>query len=71
MTKYQKNLATVLPRIMKLVEEDEDFAEYLVDCLEVDLDEWASNDGFGTERQSDPRGDFRDQEWSLYNKVQQ
>lgn len=71
MTKYQKNLATVLPRILKLVEDDEDFAEYLVDCLEIDLDEWASNDGFGTERQCDPRGDFRNQEWSLYEKVQQ
>lgn len=31
------------------------------------LDDIASNDGFGTEQQSDPRGDFRSQQWSMWN----
>ena len=70
MTKYQKNLSIVLPRVLKLVEEDEDFAEMLAEELEAFFDSIAMDDGFGTERQCDPRGDFRDAEWSLLGKVQ-
>lgn len=70
MSKIQKNLLVVLPRIVKLVEEDEDFAESFAEDLEDLLDSIAMDDGFGTERQCDPRGDFRVKEWSLLNKVQ-
>lgn len=67
----QKNLLIVLPRIIDLVKEDEYFAQDLCKELESFLDEVASQDGFGTERQSDPRGDFRDNEWSLFGEVQE
>lgn len=41
----------------------EQYAEVLDDIL----DSIASDDGFGTEQQCDPRGDFRDQQWSMWN----
>ena len=43
--------------------EVEQYAQTLDDIL----DDIASNDGFGTEQQSDPRGDFRSQQWSMWN----
>ena len=69
MTKYQKNLLIVLPRLIDMIDEDEEFAEGFAHDLEVLLDDIASQDGFGTEQQCDPRGDFRDNTWSLLNKV--
>ena len=68
MTKYQKNLLTVLPRIIKLVEEDEDFAEWFAHDLESVLDDYAAEDGFGTEQQLDPRGDARKNYWTLLDE---
>lgn len=60
MTKYQKNLLIVLPRLIDMVDEDEDFAEGFAHDLEVLLNDIAWQDGFGTEQQCDPRGDFRE-----------
>jgi len=72
MNKYQKNLLVVLPRLTEMVKEDEDFAEYFAEDLEGLLDSIAGNDGFGTEQQCDPRGDFRSGcNWSLLGKVQE
>lgn len=70
MKNYQKNLITVLDRLKGMVEADEDLAWLICDDLEVVFDQIAMDDGFGTERQCDPRGDFRDGEWSLWTKVQ-
>lgn len=70
MNKIQKNLSVVIPRLVDVVADDEYFASDFATVLEQLLDQYASNDGFGTERQSDPRGDFRDKEWSLFDKVQ-
>lgn len=41
--------------------------EHYATVLDSILDDIASNDGFGTEQQCDPRGDFRTQEWSMWN----
>lgn len=68
MTKYQENLKIVLPRIMKLVEEDEYLAEYFAEDLEEILNDIHYEDGFGTEGENDPRGDFRKGEWTLLEK---
>jgi hypothetical protein len=68
-TKYQKNVATVLVRMIDYSDEYEDFAEFLTDRLDSILDEYHSMDGFGTEGDSDPRGDFRDGKWTM-KKVQ-
>jgi hypothetical protein len=64
-TKAQNNCVTVLSRLAKMCEEDADFAATLVDDLQTILDEIHSQDGFGTEGQSDPRGDFRNGHWSM------
>lgn len=65
MKKLQQNCVTVLNRLAQMCEEDEDFAETLSGDLNTMLDEIHSQDGFGTEGQSDPRGDFRNGRWSM------
>lgn len=65
MKKLQKNCITVLSRLAKMCEEDEEFAEMFSGDLETILTEIHSQDGFGTEGQSDPRGDFRNGRWSM------
>lgn len=69
MNKAQKNVITVLERMIDHVKEYEDDAEVFADHLEIMLDELHSMDFFGTEGQMDPRGDFRDKTYSM-NKVQ-
>lgn len=66
----QKTLPVVLARMIQMVNEDEDFSDILAEELEVWLDNLAMDDFFGTERQSDPRGDFRVKEWSIWGDVQ-
>lgn len=70
MRKSQKNLLKILPRLQAMIEQDGYFADLLVEDLDPWLDELSSYDFFGTERQCDPRGDFRDGDWSLFDKVQ-
>jgi hypothetical protein len=65
MKKIQNNCVTVLKRLAKMCEEDESFADAFVDDLDSLLNEIHSQDGFGTEGQSDPRGDFRNGRWSM------
>lgn len=65
MKKLQKNCVTVLNRLAKMCEEDEDFAVAFSDDLETLLDDIHGQDGFGTEGQTDPRGDFRNGRWSI------
>lgn len=65
MTPTQKNVVAVLDRMKAMALADEDDAQMLADGLQDMLEEIAGNDGFGTERQCDPRGDFRNGEWSM------
>jgi hypothetical protein len=65
MNKMQLRIKRVLERIMDNVEQDKDFARYMVDELENTLDGWHMDDGFGTEGQNDPRGDFRNGKWTM------
>lgn len=71
MTKVQKNLIVVLERLIILVGEDEGLAEHLAYGLECTLDEVSMDDGFGTERQYDPRGDMRVKEWTIPTEIQE
>lgn len=66
----QENLLIVLPRMIELVKRNKHFAEYIAESLDIELDVYAEEDGFGTEQQSDPRGDFRSGPWSITTKVQ-
>lgn len=68
LTEQQDRVITVLQRMIDLVSNDEDYAEMMIDPIDDLLEEIAMNDGFGTERQMDPRGDGRDSdEWSMYH----
>lgn len=67
MTKTQKNVTLVLKRLAKLVEDGTVDAEHVIDPLDDMLTQLNSEDAFGTEGQLDPRGDFRDGEWSVDN----
>ena len=66
-TKTQQRVAKVLERLTEMVQNDADDAAMLADSLEVMLDDIHGGDGFGTEGQCDPRGDFREGRWSMQN----
>ena len=65
MNRTQQRVAKVLGRLTGLAIEDEAEAEMIAEALDVMLDDLHGNDFFGTEGQADPRGDFRDGEWSM------
>jgi hypothetical protein len=67
MSSVQKCVATVLRRMADAVENDPEDAEVYAYELEELLDNMHGHDFFGTEGQCDPRGDFRNGEWSMWN----
>lgn len=69
MNKRQQRVTKVLGNMIKLVREDEEYANMFSEGLEPLLDDYLSDDAFGTEGQNDPRGDMRDGEFSM-NDVQ-
>jgi hypothetical protein len=69
MANTEVRVLTVLNRIAAQVSADEDYAEMYAEMLDSLLGEAHGNDAFGTEGQSDPRGDFRNGEWSM-NRVE-
>lgn len=60
-------LNIVSNRIIALAQDYEDFRKEYIDQLNIILDEMFENDMFGTEGQTDPRGDQRDGEYTMYN----
>jgi hypothetical protein len=68
MNETQQRVVKVLERMIEMTQENEGDADMFCDTLEDMLEEIAQNDGFGTERQCDPRGDGRDDKgWSMYH----
>lgn len=65
MTITQDRVVKVLDRIKQQVLDDDQEAEMWSESLNDLLEDMLSNDYFGTEGQSDPRGDFRNGEWSM------
>lgn len=65
MNRTQQRVDEVLARLNEAATEDESDAEMIAEALDVMLDDLHGNDFFGTEGQTDPRGDFRDGEWSM------
>lgn len=61
----QKRVAKVVERMLASVRSDPNDAEIFSPMLEEMLTEMHSDDGFGTEGQCDPRGDFRDGTWFM------
>lgn len=64
-TKQQERNELVLQRLIKLSNSDEDAADMLAEVIESMLDELQSDGFFGTEGENDPRGDFRNDEFSM------
>jgi hypothetical protein len=65
----------VLTRLADLVKNPKDdmaqaIAGDLIDPLEEMIQAIHSDDGFGTEGECDPRGDFRDGSWNMWNHIQ-
>lgn len=69
LTKQQQRTKLVLERMIQQVIEDEDYCEMYSDMLETGLWGLQCEDAFGTEGQCDPRGDFRDERFTI-NYVQ-
>ena len=69
-TKQQKRLALVLDRMKALAMKDRNLAKVFSEEIEKLLEDLLDEDAFGTEGQNDPRGDFREYEWSLLSRVQ-
>jgi hypothetical protein len=69
-SKIQKNVVTVLKRMVAAADKDASDAEMFSEGLENMLDDIHMDDGFGTEGQCDPRGDFRNGKWSIFKKVE-
>jgi hypothetical protein len=63
----QSNLEVVLNRLISLAKKDEDFAEMFASDLDCLLDDYLSDDQFGSEGQTDPRGDHRNGDWTINN----
>jgi hypothetical protein len=70
MTKSQRNIKTVLTRLIAFSEQaDKESNIELSAQLDSMLDELKGNDFFGTEAQLDPRGDGREGNFTM-NRVQ-
>lgn len=65
----QVRLNKVLDRLKGLNKSDPDFSGDFSPLLDNLLEELHQCDFFGTEGQSDPRGDFRNDDWSM-NRVE-
>ncbi len=67
MNKIQERITVVCGRIVETSIADEAMAEVYATGLQAMLTSLEDNDFFGTEGQCDPRGDQRDEEWSMDN----
>ena len=67
-TDTKANVLRVLEEIKRRVENPDydDAVEEWAEALDGMLDEMKNNDQFGSEASIDPRGDFRNGEWSMW-----
>lgn len=65
MRKTQERVIKVLENMKTMTEQDEHYATMFSESLDTMLDDFMGEDAFGTEGQCDPRGDFRDGDWSM------
>lgn len=60
-------LNVVFNHIIALAQEDDQFRKEIIDQLNIILDDMYEVDAFGTEGQTDPRGDQRNGIFTMYN----
>lgn len=61
----QERVKLVLSRMIDMIMDDDGDAEIIAEELDLMLDGLKSKDFFGSEAQTDPRGDGRNGEWSI------
>lgn len=66
MNKQQKRIKLVLERVIKACEEDASDAKVWSEWIDNVCEYLSEEDFFGTEGQSDPRGDQRDNSWTMW-----
>jgi hypothetical protein len=66
MNLVQRRVLTVLERMTSMTQDDESYAEAFVEALEIALTDLSCQDTFGSEGSTDPRGDMREGEWSMF-----
>lgn len=65
MSKTQERVIKVLENMTAMTEQEEHYASMFSDSLEAMIEDLMGRDAFGTEGQCDPRGDFREGDWSM------
>jgi hypothetical protein len=67
-TDVKANILRVLEEIKTRVErpDSEDAVNEWAESINTMLDDMKNNDQFGSEASTDPRGDFRNGEWSIF-----
>jgi hypothetical protein len=61
------NVKTVLMRIIEQLDDNDCYVDFYAEDLESMLNTNLGDDMYGTEGQCDPRGDFRNGKWSMWN----
>ena len=69
-TKVQQRVSAVLARITKTCVDDADEAICYASALDQMLEDLLSEDFFGTEGTTDPRGDQREGPWRVESRVE-
>lgn len=71
MSTMEEKLVYIFEKLIEYVESnDDDVNNHFADHVETMLNDMNDMDLFGSERQSDPRGDFRDGDWSIFGSIQ-
>jgi len=66
MNNEQQRVLKVLSRMDELVRRDEDYAYMFSESLEGMLEDMVGDDAFGSEGTTDPRGDGRNGQFSMW-----
>ncbi len=67
LNKTQRSVISVLEKIKTQVQNSEEDAEVYAEELDIMLDALLQEDMFGTEGQTDPRGDQREGPWTMFD----
>lgn len=67
LTEVQEHVCLAFSILNMQAQEDTDSTEHIAEVLDSVLDNIRNMDGFGTEGECDPRGDFRNGDWSMWD----
>lgn len=68
----REKVEIVLRNMISMLDDSDAYIDMFSEMLESALDVLSEEDAFGTEGQCDPRGDMRNQRWSLlFGEIQE